>query len=171
MRQKFQLVCVGAAAVIAAGCAGYRLGPTNGEAAGARSVQINPLINKTVEPRLGDYVMLSLRKNLQKDGTYRLDTRNEGDIVVSGVITNYSRAELSVQAADALTVQDYEISATAQITAKERVSGKVLFERPVKGTTILRAGTDLTSSERQAIPLLADDLAKKATALLVDGKW
>src|SRR5437763_1265780 len=67
-------------ALLMAGCAGYRLGPTNGQVAGSRSVQINPFTNKTLEPRLGDYVTSSLRKNLQQDGTYHIDTHDDGDI-------------------------------------------------------------------------------------------
>ena len=153
------------------GCAGYRLGPTNGEAAGAHSVQINPFINKTLEPRLIDYVMNSLRKNLQRDGTYKVDTHDDGDIIVSGVITSFTRAELSFQPTDIITVQDYEIRMTAQVTARQRSTGNIIFDKPVTGRTSLRVGTDLTSAERQAIPLLADDLAKKTMALLVDGTW
>jgi hypothetical protein len=41
----------------------------------------------------------------------------------------------------------------------------------VSGRTTLRAGPDLTSSERQAIPLAAADLARHVTSLLVDGEW
>src|ERR1043165_2687288 len=33
------------------GCAGYHLGPTNGVRAGERSVQVNPFVNQTIEPR------------------------------------------------------------------------------------------------------------------------
>src|SRR6185369_17073313 len=44
------LLCLLAA--LLAGCAGYRLGPTGGQTAGARSVQINPFVNQTIEPRL-----------------------------------------------------------------------------------------------------------------------
>jgi hypothetical protein len=165
------LFCVCVLALAAGGCAGYRLGPTNGQAAGARSVQIDPFVNKTAEPRLGDYVINSLRKHLQQDGTYRLETHDDGDIIVSGVITDYQRKELSFQPQDVITVLDYEITMTAQITARERATGKIIFDRPVKGRTSIRVGTDLTSSERQAAPLLADDLAKKTTALLVDGTW
>lgn len=153
------------------GCMGYKLGPTNDATAGARSIQINPLVNKTLQPRLGDYVMESLRKRLQQDGTYRLDNRNEGDIIVSAVITAYGRTALSVQPTDVLTAQDYEIDMTAQVTARERATGKVIFDEAVKGRTTLRVGDDLTSAERQSIPLLADDFAKHATELLVDGKW
>jgi hypothetical protein len=163
--------CACVLALVLSGCAGYQLGPTNGQPAGARSIQIEPIVNKTFIPRLGDYVNNSLRKQLQQDGTYRLETHDDGDIIVSGVITDYQRKELSFQPQDVITVLDYEITVTAQITARERATGKILFDRPVKGRTEIRAGTDLTDTERQAAPLLANDLAKKTTALLVDGTW
>ena len=166
-----RLFFMGAVALGLAGCAGYRLGPTNGAAAGARTVRITPFVNKTLKPQLSDYVMSSLRKNLQQDGTYRLETQEDGDILLSGVITSYVRTELSLQAVDALTVADYQVTMTAQVTARERATGKIIFSKPVTGRTSLQAGNDLTSAERQAIPLLTDDLAKKATALLVDGTW
>jgi hypothetical protein len=171
MNRPVTILSLCAAAIVISGCAGYRLGPTNGDTAGARSVQINPIVNHTIEPRLGDYLTMSLRQNLQRDGTYQVNTHNDGDIILNAVITNYQRLELTVSAADAITPLDYEIIATAQVTAKERSSGKILFDRPVTGQTILRAGNDLPSSERQAIPMLTDELARKATALLVDGKW
>lgn len=157
--------------LVMAGCAGYHLGPTNGVSARARSVRISPPLNKTLEPRLGDYLMVSLRKNLQRDGTYRVETQDEGDVLLSATIVAYNRSAVSFQPTDVLTVQDYEITVTAQVTARERATGKVLFDRPVIGRTTLRASNDLTSAERQAIPLITDDLAKKATALLVDGTW
>jgi hypothetical protein len=37
--------------------------------------------------------------------------------------------------------------------------------------TLVRVGSDLTSSERQAMPVLADELAKNVTDELVDGSW
>ena len=162
---------LGINAVAGVGCAGYHLGPTNGQIAGARSIEIDPFSNKTLEPRLVDYVENSLRKDVQQDGTYRLDTHEQGDIIVTGVITAYNRTELSVQPTDVLTALDYQITMTVQLTARERTTGKVIFDRPVTGTTSLRAGNDLTSAEREAIPLLADDFAKRATTLLVDGSW
>lgn len=153
------------------GCAGYRLGPSNGLTAGGKSVQIAPFTNRTLEPRLNDAVTAALRKELQKDGTYRLASREAGDIVVSGVISTYRRQALSFQPNDVLTVRDYQVSLTAQVTARERSTGKVLFDRPVSGSTLIQVGSDLTSTERQALPLLADDLAKNVASLLVDGNW
>ena len=153
------------------GCAGYQLGPTNGVAAREKSVQIQPFANQTLEPRLTDAVTSQLRKQLQHDGTYRLATQGEADIIVSGVITNYYRHALSFERSDTLTARDYRLSLTAQVTALDRSSGKIIINQPVSGYTLIRVGSDLTSSERQALPLLAADLARNVTALLVDGSW
>jgi hypothetical protein len=171
MKRCTSAIWLGVLALALAGCAGYRLGPTNGDLAGARSIQINPFANQTLEPGLVDYVMSSLRNDLQHDGTFRLDTQQHGDIVLTGVITSYSRSALSVQPTDVLTAVDYQITMTARITARDRITGKIIVDKPVTGTTMLVAGNDLTSAERQAIPLLAEDFARRATALLVDGTW
>ena len=153
------------------GCAGYQVGPTNGVRAGARSVQINPFFNQTDEPRLIEAVTSALRKTLQQDGTYRLNTSNEGDIIVTGILLKFDRSQLSFQPTDILTPRDYRVSLTARITARERLTGKVLLDRPVSGQTTVRLSADQTNAERQAVPLLADDLARNATSLLVDGAW
>jgi len=57
------------------------------------------------------------------------------------------------------------------VTARERSTGKVILNQPVTGFTFIRVTTDLTSAERQALPLLAADLARNATALLAEGGW
>ncbi len=152
------------------GCAGYKLGPTNGLEAGAKTVQLDPFANQTLEPRLGDAVTAAVRKNLQHDGTYRLSTHGEADVIVQGTITRYVRHELSFVPNDVLTVRDFRVTATAQVILRDVSTGKVSTHL-LTGYTLVRVGSDLTSAERQALPLLADDLAKKVTALLVDGSW
>lgn len=153
------------------GCAGYRLGATNGAPAGVRSVQVQPIANQTVEPRLGEAVTTALRKQFQRDATYRLATQNDGDLLVTGVITQYQRQELSFLPDDVLTVSDFRVSLTARITARERASGQVVLDQTVTGQTTLRVGADLASAERQALPLLAEDVARRVVALLADGTW
>ena len=159
-----------AVVVCLAGC-GYRLGPTNSVIAGDKSVQITPFSNQTLEPRLGDAVTTALRRQLQTDGTYHVATHGHPDIVVSGVLTRYHRHELSFEPKDVLTVRDYRINVTAKVTARESGTGKIIFEKEFNGYTLIRVGSDLTSSERQALPLLAEDLAKNITSQLVDGTW
>lgn len=153
------------------GCAGYQLGPTNGVAAREKSVQVRPFANTTLEPRLGDAVTQGLREEIQRDGTYQIASHDDGDIVVSGVITGFDRREISFAPNDVLTGRDYRLSMTVQVTARERISGKVLIDRVVTGNTLIRVGNDLTSTERQALPLLAEDFARTVTGWLADGSW
>lgn len=159
-------------AVALAGCAGYRLGPTNGLRSKEKSIQVVTFENKVLEqPRLGEAVSASLRKQLQQDGTFRLETHDDGDIIVTGAVVEYDRAHLSFQPRDIITPRDYMITMHAQVIARERASGKVILNQRVWGRTTVRIGTDLTSVERQALPLLADDLARNVTGMLVDGTW
>lgn len=157
--------------VCATGCAGYRLGPANGVAAGEKTAQVTPFINQTLQPRLTDAVTSQMRKELQRDGTYRLASDNDSDIVVSGTLTGYQRNEVTLASNDILTVRDFRLTLTAHVTARERSTGKTILDQPVTGHTLIRVGNDLPSAERQALPLLAEDLAKNVTALLVEGKW
>jgi hypothetical protein len=57
------------------------------------------------------------------------------------------------------------------VTARDRMSGKLILDKDVKGHTFVHIGGDLVSSEREALPLLADDLAQNITEMLTDGTW
>lgn len=166
----FQIITLCAAVLLGAGCAGYRLGPVNGETAGNKSVEILPFNNQSLQPRLGDAVTHALRQQLQTDGTYRLAS-GEGDIVVSGVITGYNRSGLSYLSSDVLTANNYQVGMSGHVIIRERATGKVLLEKNVNGYTLVHVGSDLADAERQAMPLLADDFARKVTQMLTEGAW
>jgi hypothetical protein len=162
---------VGAAAFLLAGCAGYHVGPVNGAVADEKSVEVLPFNNQTLQPRLGDAVTQSLRERLQTDGTYHLDTHGGGDVVVSGVITRYNRVGLSYLNSDVTTAQSYRINITAHVVVRERATGRMLLDKDVSGYTLVTVGSDLASAERQASPLLAEDLARNIAELITEGAW
>ena len=166
---KFFALC--ALALSLAGCAGYHLGPVNGEIAGEKSIEVLPFNNQTLQPRLGDAVTQALRERLQTDGTYHLATHGEGDVVVTGVITRYRRQGLSYLNNDVTTTDNYRVNVTVRVIARERATGKVLLDKNVTGYTLVHVGTDLADAERQATPLLAEDLARSITELLTEGTW
>jgi hypothetical protein len=167
MRRLLPLLLVAALA----GCAGYRLGPSNGLPAGSLSVQVLPFVNHTREPRISEYLSASMRRQFQQDGTYRLQTAGLPDLLVTGEITRFERTELSYTTNDVLTPQEYTLTLTANVVARDAASGKTNVNRTVQGRTYIRAGNDLASSERQAMPNLADDLARNAVSIMVDGPW
>jgi hypothetical protein len=158
-------------AIALSGCAGYKLGPTDGNPAGARTVKFQPFSNMTREPRVTEYLSNSLRKQLQQDGTFRLETSGQPDIIVSGEITKFYRTGLSYEKGDVLTPQEYALILQAKVKAMNVNTGKVVMDRTVQGETYIRIGNDEFSAERQAIPILTDSLARNAISLLVDGGW
>lgn len=166
------LGCLACAVVLAApGCAGYRLGPTSGEPAGARSIEVAFFVNQTIEPRLPEAVAHALRRTLQQDGTYRLRTDGDADLVMTGVLLDYDRRPVAFRRRDIVSVQEYEARLTARVTVVERQSGRQVLQREVLGHTTYSVVSDLASAERQALPLLAQDLARNATTFLTEGSW
>jgi hypothetical protein len=153
------------------GCAGYRLGPTNDALAGERSIEILPFNNKTLQPRLGDAVTQSLRERFQTDGTFHLKTNGGADVVLTGDITRYFRQGLSYLNVDVTTTENFRVGVTAHVVARDSSTGKKLMEKDISGYTLVNVGTDLASSERQSMGLLADDLARNVTMALTEGGW
>jgi hypothetical protein len=159
------------AALMLAGCAGYQLGPVNGASAGARSVEVQPFNNQTLQPRLGDALTESLRERLQSDATYHLATREPGDVVVTGVIRQYTRQGLGFLSSDVATPENYRIDMLVHVTARERLTGKIILDKDVKGHTFVHIGNDLASAEMESLPLLAEDVAQNITEMLTEGAW
>jgi outer membrane lipopolysaccharide assembly protein LptE/RlpB len=163
-----------AAAVVVAGvltgCA-YRLGPSSGIEAGSRSVAVLPFENATLEPRVTESISTALRQQLQQEGSFKLTRRDDADVVLTGVVRSIVRSEQSFAFQDTRHVRDYRLEIVARVTATERGTGRKVLDREVTGHTTMRVQSDLPSAERQAMPLLAANLARNITSMLVDGTW
>jgi len=169
--KEFMVFVVMGALLWLTGCVGYHAGPTNGLPAGSHSVRVKFFDNETLEPRLVVAVNRALKRNLQQDGTYTLETQEAADLVVSGQLVEFLRNGISYTPDDSLVVQDYTMQLTARIKVSDRTTGQVVYEGDVTGESIVRVGDDLASSQRQVIPLIADHLARQATSFIVDGHW
>jgi hypothetical protein len=167
---KFLLPCL--LASLLAGCAGYHLGPVNGATAGAKSIEVQPFKNNTLQPRLGDAITQSVRERLQTDATYRLSTQaGTGDVVVTGVVRSYMRQGLGYLNTDIATPENFRLDLVVHVIARDRLSGKTILDKNVKGHTFVHIGSDLASAEREALPLLAEDAAQNISELLTEGAW
>jgi hypothetical protein len=127
--------------------------------------------NQTMQPRLSEAVVHALRRQLQQDGTYRLATRNDADVLITGRFVNLERASITYSPHDLRTTRDEELRVVARVVARDLRTGTTLLDREVVGRVTVRIGANQTSAERQALPVLAADLASKTVPLLVDGEW
>jgi len=129
---KFNEIKIGMLAVFAGfslGCAGYHVGP-NKRIAGARSVEVKFFEDETYVPRLATAVNRAMKREFQKDGTYLLETQSEGDLVVTGKLIDFRRNGVSYKSGDVLTVQDYTMQLSAEITV---INSATDINRPSAG--------------------------------------
>jgi hypothetical protein len=163
----FLLLC------LTGGCAGYRLGaPGPGDKAG-RTLRVLPVVNETLEPRLSEFVTTALRRQIQHDGTFRLTTGEDdpADWVLRATVIALERNGVSFNPNDIVRPQDFELILRARVRVTDRTTGQVWLDRTFEGRRLMRIGPDLTSSERQALPLVAEDLARQVVLALAEGDW
>ena len=150
------------------GCA-YHVGPVRPVA--HRSIAVPMFKNQTLKPQIQAQVTNAIIKRLQADGTLRVEWEADAEVVVTGTITRYGREVQRTLRLDAEKPREYRLEIEAEVTAQDRTTGKVLLP-PTKviGRTDAFLGSDLQSAEQQALPLIAEDLARQVVSLLVE-RW
>lgn len=150
------------------GCAGYHLGST--QALPYRSVAVPMFKNLTLLPQLEAQVSNAIIKRFQSDGTLQVRSSADADVVLTGVIQKYQRRALRTLQNNTGTAREYKLTITVRFEARNR-AGKLVFDpATVEGSADAFIGDDLQSSEAQALPLIADDLAKRVVTLLAE-RW
>jgi hypothetical protein len=90
-------------------------------------------------------------------------------VVLTGTIFRYDRIALRSLRSDTGVPREYRISITVRVEARDRRTGEtVLKPTEVEGKSDVLIGEDQQSAEMQALPLLADDIAKRVAGLLVE---
>ena len=161
------VILAGLGCALATGCMGYRVGPVL--KADYRSVAVPMFRNKTYKPQLEAQITNGIIKRLQADGTLSVDSVAKADVVVTGEITRYNHLELRLAQQDTKVPREYRLVITVHVEARTRRTGKVVLNPPdVSGSADMFIGSDLQSAEYQALPLVADDVARQVVGLLVE---
>jgi hypothetical protein len=152
------------------GCAGYHLGPI--QPYYLRSVHklaVPTFDNKTLVPRISVLITDTVIKQLQQDGTYQIVGDDEADATLHGEITHITRAPLRSVLGNVLATLEFNLSLRVRYSVIDK-SGKTLSPpSDVIGTTSFFVGPDITSDERQALPLAAEELATHLVSQLSEG--
>jgi hypothetical protein len=158
-----------AAIVLLCGCAGYRLGPTL--SAEYRSVAVPMFRNKTYQPQIEAQITNGIIKRFQSDGTLRIESVANADLILTGEILRYRRHELRSRRVETGTPREYRVSIDAKIEARDRLTGKIVLPATtVTGSADTFIGNDLQTAEAQVLPLIAEDLARQVVTLIAE-KW
>ncbi len=153
------------------GCAGYHVGPIQPYALReVHSIAVPTFENRTLVPRIAVLVTDTVIKQFQQDGTYRIASDETADAILKGEITRIYRSPARSVRGNVLATNEFNLSLRVRYTLVERGTGKVLANPvEVSGTTSFFVGPDITSDERQALPLAAEELAIRLVSQLSEG--
>jgi hypothetical protein len=159
------LACLGLS-----GCLGYHIGPAKPYYLhGVHTIAIPTFVNKTLIPRVEVLVTGSVIKQFQQDGTFRIGNGDSADATLNGEIIRISRSPARSVRGNVLATSEFNLA----MRVKYRLvgpDGKPLGPSgEVVGTTSFFVGTDVTTDERQALPLAAEELASRLVTQLSEG--
>ena len=152
------------------GCFGYHIGPVQPYYLRAvHTIAVPTFENKTLIPRISELVTDSVIKQFQQDGTYRIVDGDQADAILKGVIRRIVRAPARSVRGNVLATAEFNLTMRVRCILVDR-SGKVIAALPeVTGTTSFFVGPDITTDERQALPLAAEELATRLVSQLSEG--
>jgi hypothetical protein len=161
------------------GCFGYHIGPVKPYyLREVHTLAVPTFKNKTLVPRIEVLVTDTVIKQLQQDGTYQIASGENADATLTAEITRINRVPArSVRGNVLATVEfglgmDVKYSVTARdgrvLIAAAQASGSTSFFVSNNVTTNL-VSSDVTTDERQALPLATEDLATRLVAQLSEG--
>ena len=152
-----------------AGC-GYKLGeirPTPMRS--VRTLAVPTFKNKTYEPRVEVLLADTLIKQLQEDGTYTIVSDNIADAILDCTLTKIERHSLRSVQNNVLATAEFGLLLEVRYELIDRVSGIVLMSGRARGESSFFSNTDLQTTERQAIPIAAKNLALDLTNEIAEG--
>jgi outer membrane lipopolysaccharide assembly protein LptE/RlpB len=159
-----------AVSLLLTGCLGYHVGPVKPSVLrDVHGIAVPTFENKTLLPRIEVLITDSVIKQLQQDGTYRIASENNADAILKAEISEISRTPARSLRGNVLATTEFNLAMHVKYKL-ETPSGTVLMpSTEVVGTTSFFVGEDVTTDERQALPLAAEELAIHLVTQLSEG--
>ena len=156
-------------AALCSGCAGYRLGDVKPNyLREIRSIAVPTFRNGTFHPRIEVLVTNTVIKQFQQDGTFRITTEDKADAVLRATVTSVGRSPARFVRGNVLATTEFVLGLGVSYTLVGK-DGKPVAGAVVTGGTSFFVGADVTTEERQALPLAAEDLAVRLVSQLSEG--
>ena len=107
-------------------------------------------------------------KQFQQDGTFQIASDGNADATLKGEIIRIDRAPARSLRGNVLATTEFNLVMFLKYNLLGR-DGKPLASGETIGSTSFFVSTDVTTDERQALPLAAEDLATRLVSQLSEG--
>lgn len=165
-----KLVAAALVCLLLGGCAGYHIGPVQPYyLRQVHSIAVPTFKNNTLIPRISALITDSVIKQFQQDGTYRIARKDDADAVLVGEIDHVDRAPLRSVRGNVLATVEFNLVMRVHYSLQDRNGKALTSPLTAYGTTSFFVGDDITSDERQAIPIAAEEMAVHLVSQLSEG--
>ena len=152
------------------GCLGYHIGPAKPYyLRDIHSIAIPTFANKTLIPRVEVLVTDTVIKQFQQDGTFRIGNGDSADATLKGEIIRISRSPARSVRGNVLATSEFNLAVRVRYRLVGPDGKSLGPSGEVVGTTSFFVGTDVTTDERQALPLATEELASRLVTQLSEG--
>lgn len=160
MNRTFALCSTALLLLLAAGCAGYRLGSML--PADIRTVYMPTCVNQTTEPLIEQEVTQAILAQLQMDGSLRVAPEGTADTLLEVTLTKFWLDPVAYARGASSTANQYRMSIRAAFVLRRRSDRSVVAESPgVIGWHDFDFTGDMTSSKAVALGPAAEDLGRR----------
>jgi len=174
-----RLLVAGLACFGLTGCFGYHIGPAKPYyLRDVHSIAIPTFANNTVIPRIEVLVTDTVIKQFQQDGTFQITSNGNADAILKGEISRITRSPARSVTGNVLATSEFSLVMRLRyklvgrdgkpIAPSGEVSGSTSFFVENTSTVSTTSG-DVTTDERQALPLATEELAIHLVTQLSEG--
>ncbi|MGC1322093.1 MAG: LptE family protein [Candidatus Udaeobacter sp.] len=152
------------------GCLGYHVGPVKPYyLRDVHSIAVPTFKNRTLVPRVEVLVTDTVIKQLQQDGTFQITSDDKADATLNGEISHINRSPARSVSGNVLATTEFNLALTVNFTLTARDGKPLAGPSDVIGSTSFFVSSDVTTDERQALPLATEDLATRLVTQLSEG--
>jgi hypothetical protein len=149
---------------------GYRLGPAKpGQFKQIHSIAVPMFLNNTLVPRVEALVTGTVIKQFQQDGTYRIAREEDADAILKGEITSVGRSPARSVRGNVLATTEFVLVVSVSYKLVGRDGRLIYGPGSAGGSTSFFVGSDVSTDERQALPLAVEQLAVSLVSQLSEG--
>lgn len=160
--------------LLLAGCANYKMGntPKGAGLTNVRLLYVPTAQNETDETAVPGPVTNAILQEIDRDGTFRHARKDECDAILEVTVKRIERSAIRQSTAQFLTTLQFQLLLTLEyrlydVKEKKEIIPKTL----VVGTTTFFVQGDQTESQRQALPLAAQNAAQNLITALANRGW
>ncbi len=108
-------------------------------------------------------------KQLQQDGTFQVASDGNADATLTADIDRINRSPARSVRGNVLATNEFNLALVVRYTLTGRDGSLLVSRTEAVGATSFFVSTDVTTDERQALPLATEDLATRLVSQLSEG--